>query len=175
MKRFSDELDFILEVFNDSLDVQWDFVPMERAELDLLARDLKQFVDPKLFFMIEVAGERAGFAFALPDLNQGMLKIKRRDPHFVRLFKLWWHLKGPGRRKTVTRCRIIALGVMKKYRHLAMGPLFYIEFLRRSLAAGYNNGEASWVIEDNGPMNRGLRKLGGKVTKRYRIVEKILA
>ncbi len=174
MKKFDDELKSILEIYNDSMDVQWDFTPMTKEELDFMAHELKPFVDPTLFFIIEVAGKPAGFAFAFPDINQALQKLSSGRSSPRSLIQLWWNLKGPGRAKTITRCRFIALGVKKEFRHLALGPLFYVEFLNRCAAAGYAEGEASWVLEDNHAINRAHRRMGGKITKQYRIVEKEL-
>ena len=39
---------------------------------------------------------------------------------------------------------------------------------------GYHRAEMSWVLDDNVLMNRALRRLGGTVSKRYRIYEKAL-
>jgi hypothetical protein len=34
--------------------------------------------------------------------------------------------------------------------------------------------ELSWTLEDNGPVNVGIKFMGGKVYKRYRLYEKTL-
>ena len=91
------------------------------------------------------------------------------------IFKLLWNLKGPGRKKTINRCRILTLGIKKAYRELGIGPLLYSEYLKRGPARGCPVGEASWILEDNKPMNRALEHMCGERTKVYRLYDKALA
>lgn len=91
------------------------------------------------------------------------------------LFSLLWNLKGPGRKKTLNRCRIITLGVKKAYREYGIGPLLYTEYLTRGPALGYPKGEASWILEDNKPMNRAIQLMKGERTKIYRIYDRPIA
>jgi hypothetical protein len=40
--------------------------------------------------------------------------------------------------------------------------------------AGYRWGELSWTLEDNGPVNVGIKFMGGKIYKKYRVYEAAL-
>ena len=44
--------------------------------------------------------------------------------------------------------------------------------IRNGKAEGFDFGEASWILEDNDMMNRGLETLSGEIYKRYAIYEK---
>ena len=50
----------------------------------------------------------------------------------------------------------------------------YTEYLKRGPALGYPVGEASWILEDNKPMNKALQLMCGERTKVYRIYDKTL-
>jgi hypothetical protein len=78
------------------------------------------------------------------------------------------------RRKTINRCRILTLGIKQEYRELGIGAMLYTEYVKRGPAGGYPVGEASWILEDNLPMNKALTMMAGERTKVYRIYDKNL-
>ena len=175
MKEFDAEVERILEVYNDAWEYNWGFVPMEPDEFRHMAKDMKLIVDPELLLVVEVKGETAAFALTLPDVNQAQIKIKDGKLFPTGLLKLLWFAKGPGKKKTINRCRILTLGIKKKYREMALGPLLYSEYLKRGPSNGYPVGEASWILEDNQAMNKALKNMCGERTKVYRIYDKALA
>jgi hypothetical protein len=175
MKEFDKEVERILEVYNDAWERNWGFVPMSPDEFRHMAKDMKAIVDPELLLICEIGDDMAAFALTLPDVNQAIHKVKDGKLLPFGIFKLLWNLKGPGRRKTINRCRILTLGIKKKYRELGIGPLLYAEYLKRGPANGCPVGEASWILEDNKPMNKALTHMCGERTKVYRIYDKPLA
>ena len=175
MKNFQQEVDTLLEIYNDAWEKNWGFVPMSRDEFQHMAKDMKAIVDPELLLIAYVRGEPAGFALALPDVNQAIHKIKDGKLFPTGLLKLLWHTKGPFRKKTINRCRIITLGIKQSYRELGIGPLFYTEYYRKGPALGYPRGEASWILESNKPMNKALENMGSRPNKTYRIYDRPLA
>ncbi len=174
MKEFDKEIDRILEIYNDAWEKNWGFVPMGAEEFRHMAKDMKAIVDPELLLIAEVRGEPAAFALALPDVNQAIKKVKDGKLFPFGLLKILWNVKGPGRKKTINRCRVLTLGIKKQYRELGVGPLLYAEYYKRGPAAGYPVGEASWILEDNIPMNKALGHMCGERTKVYRIYEKAI-
>lgn len=174
MKKFEQEVDLLLEIYNDAWEKNWGFVPMEPDEFRHMAKDMKAIVDPSLLLIAEVQGKPAGFSLCLPDVNQAFMKIKDGKLFPTGLAKLLWHAKGPGRKGTINRCRIITLGIKRAYRELGIGPLLYAEYFERGPRAGYHVGEASWVLEDNIPMNRAIQALAGERSKVYRIYDRSL-
>lgn len=175
MGRFDEEIGHVLDIYNDAWERNWGFVPMSPEEFRHMAKDLKAIVDPELLLIAEVAGEPAGFALALPDVNQAIHKVRDGRLFPTGLVKLLWNVKGPGRRKTIKRCRILTLGIKQKFREVGVGPLLYAEYLSRGPRRGYPEGEASWILEDNVQMNRALEEMCGKRTKVYRIYDRALA
>lgn len=173
-KDFDEEIGRIFDIYNDAWEKNWGFVPMEPAEFRHLAKDLKTIYDPELCLIAEVQGEVAGFALTLPDVNQAIKKVKNGKLLPTGVFNLLWNTRGPGRRKTINRCRIVTLGIKKAYREFGIGPLLYTEYFKRAPALGYPCGEASWVLEDNKPMNQALEMMCGQRTKVYRIYDSVL-
>lgn len=174
MSDYENEISKILEIYNDAWEKNWGFVPMTAEEFRHMAKDMKSIVDPNLLLIAEVRGEPAAFSLALPDVNQVFKKVKDGKLFPTGIFKLLWNLKGPGKRKTINRCRILTLGIKKAYREFGVGPLLYAEYLKRGPENGYPVGEASWILEDNIPMNRALAHMCGERTKVYRLYDKTI-
>ncbi len=174
IKHFDREIALVQEIYNDAWEKNWGFVPMEPEEFQHLAKDMKLILDPALCLIAEINGEAVGFALSLPDVNQVFKGVKSGKLLPTGLFKILWNTKGLGRRKTISRCRILTLGIKKKYRDYGLGPLFYTETRRRAGERGYFVGEASWILEDNKAMNKALEHMCGERTKTYRIYQKAL-
>ncbi len=165
MKKLDDEAKIVRDIFNDAWETNWGFVPLTEKEIEHLAEDLKDGIDPDIVFMAEVNGEPAGFALTLPDYNEIFKKINGRLLPFG-IFKL---LLG---KKKIKGVRVVILGITKKYqKKRGLGPALYYEIYLRGKNKGYKHGEFSWILEDNLLMNRALEGLGAKVYKKYAIFE----
>jgi len=171
MKRFDEEVENILKIYNDAWEKNWGFVPMSDAEFRQMAKEMKSIVVPELIFIVEVNGEIAGFSLWLPDLNQVMAKIRNGNLFPTGLFKLIWHTKI---KKSVTQGRILTLGIRKKFQALQLGPMMYLRYLELAPKLGYPLCECSWILEDNKAMNFGLKLMGAKNYKTYRVYDKSL-
>ena len=167
MGNFSREVGLIKEVYNLAWARNWGFVPMDQAEFDQLARNLKQIVDPDIVLIAEHDGRAVGFALALPNINQVLIRLNGRlFP--TGLIKLLWHTKV---RNKIDQCRLLTFGVIPEYRHQAIDMMLYVEITQRSLEKGYKLGELSWILENNELMRRGVEQMQAEVYKRYRIME----
>jgi hypothetical protein len=174
VRKFDEELAVVQDIYNNAWEKNWGFVPMEPEEFRHMAKDMKMILDPELVLIAEVGGKPAGFALTLPDVNQAIAKVRDGKLFPTGIFKLLWNLKGPGKRKTINRCRIVTLGIKKEFEAKGIGPLLYTEYFKRGPALGYPVGEASWILEDNIPMNKALVAMGSERTKVYRIYDKAL-
>ncbi|HEY6000745.1 MAG TPA: hypothetical protein VI078_15775 [bacterium] len=165
MKDFPAEIARIKQVYNRAWQGNWGEVPMTDEEFDALAADFKQVVEPELVLFAETpAGDVAGFALNLPDINQ----VLKDNPRGGLLRGLWLLLT---RRRRIDFCRVMVLGVLPEYRRTgAAGVLFY-EYALRAVKLGYRGGEASWILEDNVMMVRAAEMMGGRLYKTYRIYE----
>ena len=87
-----------------------------------------------------------------------------------RLFPFGFFKLMLGIRK-LTALRTITLGTRTAYQKRGIESVFLIEIARRTLAAGFRISEMGWTLEDNHLINKPLEKMGGRLAKRYRIVE----
>jgi N-acetylglutamate synthase-like GNAT family acetyltransferase len=167
MKHFNGDVNRIKDVYNKAWAKNWGAVPMTDEEIDALAADLKPVIVPGLVLFAENQGKTIGFALSLPDINIA-LKYNKNGGLLAGLFHLYT------KKKKINIVRIIVLGVLPEYQHTgAAGVLFY-ETAARAKALGYQFGEASWILEDNEPMNHSAEVMNGTITKKYRIYERPL-
>ncbi|MBI4564081.1 MAG: N-acetyltransferase [Planctomycetes bacterium] len=168
LSRFEDELGLIMEIYNDAWSKNWGFVPMTQAEIRFAAEDLRPVVLPELVYFAYLDGAPVGFSLALPDINHALRRANGR------LFPFgWFYFLKPILRK-IPAFRILALGVKRAHQHSGIGALFYDMYMKANQKLGYKAAELSWTLEDNEPMNRPIRQMGGKPYKIYRIYEKAI-
>ncbi len=166
MRDFKNEVQKILTVYNSAWQQNTGFVPMTEDEFKYLAKDLKMILDKDFCLVAEKDGKTIGFALAIPDINQVLIKIKKGRLLPAGIFKLLLGLKK------INYVRVIALGVNEEYRKAGVEAWFYAEIIQKAMDKKITGGEASWILENNEMMNKGLRNLNATVYKRYRIFEK---
>lgn len=164
-KNFQNDIGIMLDLYNASWEDNWGFVPMTREEFLHTAKDLKQVLDEDFIIFAEIEGKPVGFAVALPDFNQALIKIKNGK---LFPFGLWHILRA---KKYIDRFRVITLGILPEYRKLGLGALLYYKLWKTAYEKGYRECEASWILENNKDMNAAMNRLDGRLYKTYRIYE----
>jgi hypothetical protein len=167
MKHFREEVDRVRFVYNQAWERNWGFVPMTDEEIDHMAKSLKPVVDKDLIIFIEKDGSPIGFTMALPDVNQALHHANGRLFPFGLLKILYYARK-------IRKLRVLTLGILKEHRGKGLDVLLYLQLFRNGFKRNYNEGEFSWVLEDNAVMRRPLERIGSKVYKTYRFYEKPL-
>lgn len=168
------ELDRVLEIFNDAWSNNWGFVPATEAEVEKTAQDMRLILDPRLAFFAEVKGEPVGMVICLPNLPELIHDLDGKLLPFG-WAKFLWRLKV----QKPKSARLMMLGVKKKLhgvkRYGALGTAMYAELAYRGLKHGYKWAELSWTLEDNRLINLGIQGMRGEIYKTYRVYEKGLA
>ncbi len=165
MKKLKSEVQKIKEIYNKAWQPNYGHVPFTDAEIDLLAKELKPFADPELILFGHVNGELAGMAVAIPDFNY---IIKQMDGklfpfNFLKIFT---------QKKKIEWLRILVLGIIPKFQRRGLDACFYKALIDAAKKKNYKFAEASWILEDNKMMRRGLEVVKGEIYKRYLIFEK---
>jgi len=168
LKKFKEEAAALREVYNKAWDKNLGFVPMTDKEFDYTANDLKLVLDTDFCYIAEQKGKIVGFALAIPDINQILIKIKRGRLFPTGLLKL---LLG---KKKINGIRILLLGVIDGYRKLGIEACLYGRIIKAFKARDFKYAEASWTLEDNEMVNRPIENIGGKLYRKYRILEKAI-
>ena len=172
-KNMRAELDTIMTIYNETWGGKWAYVPITSAELDKMAKDLAMVLDTDIAFIADIDGKPAGMCVMIPNLNEAI-----RDLHGS-LFpfgwiKMLWRTQWEHPRSA----RLILLGVRehirKKKRYGGLSAAMYVEVSNRGRKKGYEWAELGWTREDDAPINLGIRSMGAKVYKTYRVYEKRL-
>jgi GNAT superfamily N-acetyltransferase len=173
VKELEREIRKITTVYQASWTKNWGYVPPTEREVDNLVQEMKMFYDSRLGYFAEKDGEPLGFILILPDFNQVLLPAYSRPgvPEWVTLLKAGWHWKI---RPKINSIRVLLLGVREEYRGQGVDAMLMLTAFKAAIEAGYQHGEASWILENNDAMNRVLDTIGMKVYKTYRIYQKAL-
>lgn len=172
-KRFIEDVRLVMDIFNDAWSDNWGFVPLTEKELLKSASDMKMILIPEITKLTFIEGEAAAVALALPNINEliGDLHGKLFP---LGLVKMLWRLRVKGAKSG----RLVILGIRKKWRHVrryaGLSAFLYVEMNHAGHLLGMKTGELGWTLEDNAAINAGIRLMGGRIVKRYRVYEKTL-
>ena len=173
VKELAAEVRTIIDVFNDAWSENWGFVPYTERELRALVDMLKLIIRPELTMIVNINDEPAAVALALPNINEAIAGLHGKLTP-TNLAKLIWRIKVRGPRTA----RLIVLGIRKKYRNVkkyaGLSTFMYARMNHAGQRCGIDWGELSWTLEDNAPVNVGIKFMGGKVYKRYRLFERTI-
>jgi GNAT superfamily N-acetyltransferase len=171
------DLNILKEIYNDSWDNNWGFVPMSAAELDDMIAVIRRHIRPELALIAEVNGQTAGFVLAFPDINQALLHARPRPgkPELVSRAQTLWHWRL---RSKINRVRIPLMGIRNEYRGIGVEAALFVrmyeEAIQLSQRTGWKYADAGWVLEANAPMQRLIESYSGAPYKRYAIYERVL-
>jgi GNAT superfamily N-acetyltransferase len=161
------ELDEFANVYNAAWSKNWGFVPYSKADLDAYAVDLQLVYDRDWFMIAEQDGKTIAMAITIPDINQVYQRMHGRLLPFG-----WFHYLNRGR--VIDRVRVGFLGVLPEYQHTGVAAALYLEHFHIAESTPRHGGEASFILEINTAMNRGLEAMGGRIVKRWRVYERLL-
>lgn len=168
MKDYKFEIERFLPIYNASWSDNTGFVPMTTAEINQIAKDLENIIDPDFVYFAEKDGKTIGVSLTIPNINEILIRVKRGRLFPFGFLKILFGLK---KIKTV---RIFALGTLNEYRRLGIDVCFYVRNIVTARRKNIIKGEASWILEDNDMMNRALEHINGKVYRKYRLYEKTI-
>jgi GNAT superfamily N-acetyltransferase len=127
-----------------------------------------QLVYSRDWFMIaEVDGQTVAMAITIPDIHQVYKKMQGR---LLPLGWLYYLMRG----RIITRLRVGFLGVLPEYQHTGVAAALYLEHFKTAEHSRQKTGEASFILEVNTSMNRGLEAMGGRLVKRWRVFQREL-
>jgi hypothetical protein len=173
LKDVERDVGIIVDVFNDAWCENWGFVPLTKKEVAKMASDFKLILEPEITRIVTIDGEPAAVAVALPNLNEIARDLDGKLFPFG-LLKLLYRLKVTGAKSA----RLIILGIRKKYRHVrkyaGLSAFLYAELNDSGKKLGIEWGELGWTLEDNGAVNAGIRMMGAKPYKKYRVFDRAL-
>jgi hypothetical protein len=168
LKRFTEEVNLFLNIYNKSLVATWGFVPLSPAEVAHQAKGLRHLLVPELTTVIEVDGKPIGSGLALLDFNPVIKQINGR------LFPFGFIKLMLSKRK-LKRVRLMSTNVLPEFQRWGFGLLALERMLPDVLKMGITHGEFSWVLESNHLSRSSLERGGVRRVKTYRFYDRSLA
>ena len=171
-KIIRDESRRLREIYNQAWEKNWGFVPFTEAEIEFMTKELKPLLLPKFAWVAESGNEPVGFALGLPDINVILRDLNGRLTRFgfpIGLIKLLFC------KKRIRKGRLIALGVIEKYRRAGIAEMLVLRVIEETMVKRGITGELSMTLEDNFMINRFLEAIGAHRYKTYRIYSKPIA
>jgi GNAT superfamily N-acetyltransferase len=167
-KNFASDVRLFLEIYNQSLQQTWGYVPMTEAEIDHQSAGLKHLIVPELTSIAEIDGKPVGAGFGLLDYNQIIRETGGR------LFPFGWLKLLLGKRK-IDRLRLISTNVLPEYQKWGLGLVTLARILPDAIDFGIEIGEFSWVLESNSLSRGTIERGGARRTKVHRIYDRSLS
>jgi ribosomal protein S18 acetylase RimI-like enzyme len=171
LKAVVEESQRIRTIYNQAWEKNWGFVPFTEAEIVHMAKEMKPLIVPGTTLIAEIGHEPVAFVIAVPDINVAFRQINGRLTWFglpIGLIKLLYYYRF----KTRTG-RLIALGVIEKYRRAAIAEMLVLQVMDEAFKRGFT-GELSMTLEDNVMVNRFIEAVGAKRYKTFRIYRRSL-
>lgn len=171
LKDMAGEAGRIRTIYNQAWEKNWGFVPFTEAEFEHLANEMKPLIAPPGMLIAEIGDEPVGFVIGVPDINVALRHINGRLTTFglpIGLLKLLYY------RTKIRTGRLVALGVVEKYRRVGIAELLVLQLMDSAFKRGFT-GELSMTLEDNVMVNRFIEAMGAARYKTYRIYRSSLA
>jgi len=172
LKNIREESRRLRQIYNQAWKNNWGFVPFTEAEIEFMTQELSQLIIPEFTLIAEVADEPAGFILCVPDINVALRHINGRLTTFgfpIGLLKLLYY------KSRIRTARLIALGVIEKYRRAGIAEMLVLRIVEDAMIKHGFTGELSLTLEDNFMINRFLEAIGAHRYKTYRIYSKSIA
>ena len=172
LKNIREESRRLRQIYNQAWKNNWGFVPFTEAEIEFMTQELSQLIIPEFTLIAEVGDEPAGFILCVPDINVALRHINGRLTTFgfpIGLLKLLYY------KSRIRTARLIALGVVEKYRRAGIAEMLVLRIVEDAMIKHGFTGELSLTLEDNFMINRFLEAIGAHRYKTYRIYSKSIA
>lgn len=168
MDDFTAEIGRVIDVYNKAWANNWGYLPVTKAEADVVADTLKPIIDPGLIRFAVKDGEQVAVLGAFPDPNWA---LRPRwglfgDTDAVRVARLL------AMRRHIPRVRLMFFGIEPGHRLAGIDAVLFDETYRYAVGRGYRTIEASLLLEDNDMVLRAAQFAGGVRYKTWRIYER---
>ncbi|MCC6573082.1 MAG: N-acetyltransferase [Planctomycetes bacterium] len=164
-KGFKQDVNTMLDLFNQAWAGNWGFLPVTKGEVDAIVKSLSPIVNPGLTNIVMVDGKPVAFMICVPNLNEVVIKIRNGKLFPTGIFKLL-----AGMRK-IRGFRTMLMGVIPEYRNRGIDAVMIGRIIENGTRMHQQYCELSWVLEDNEPMNSLAEKVGSIRYRTYRIYE----
>lgn len=171
--KFMDEVQIVMDIFNDAWSENWGFVPFSQDQIVHMAKEIRPLMFKEGLWIGEIKGEAVAYIWMIPDLNEATAGLEGKLLPFG-----WATLVNRLKIKGVKQARIPLMGLRKQWHNTRKGLAIVAQLSETVFEAGRKKGfthcELSWILEDNASMIRICEQASAKPYKTYRMYEKAL-
>ena len=146
--KFKDDLNIVMDIFNDAWSENWGFVPFDDIKIEHIANEIKPIMFKEGLWVGEYQGKPIAFIWMIPDLNEAIKDLKGSILPFGWI-KLLWRLKVKG----VKQARIPLMGLRKEFHNTRLGLSLVAKLcetvFNEGRKKGFSHCELSWILENN--------------------------
>ena len=142
-----------------------DLMPPSDEEIDDIVSALRPYADSDLIYIARNENdEPIAFNITMPDYNQ-IIKHMNGKMNLPGIIKYLYY------KNKINRLRVFVLFVIPEYRNKGVTQAMYLKTLRTAIEKGYTEVEGSTIWDYNVPMINDILKVGGELSKTYRVYE----
>ena len=158
----------VMQLMNEAYRHIFGFIPMDESDINHLANQYLSVLDPSLVkLVINEHKKPVAFVIAMANISRG-LRQARGKLFPLGFIPILWNLHH-------SRQLDLLLGaVADNYRGRGLSVLMGISLMETARKKGLRVMDSHLVLEENRLMRAELEKLGGILSKRYRIYRKLL-
>lgn len=159
--------DEIGAAYNNTFINNWEYYPMTKGEIKLLASNLIDVINPRLIKIITYDTKIVGFLVAFPDITKALQRHNGRITPFA-LVDILFSLKN------TDWVSLNGAGVLPEYHGRGGNALLYNEMEKTLKDVGFTYWELTQVAETAVQMRKDLTTAGGDFYKTHRVYRKQL-
>ena len=171
--KFKDDLNIVMDIFNDAWSENWGFVPFDDIKIEHIANEIKPIMFKEGLWVGEYQGKPIAFIWMIPDLNEAIKDLKGSILPFGWI-KLLWRLKVKG----VKQARIPLMGLRKEFHNTRLGLSLVAKLcetvFNEGRKKGFSHCELSWILENNSGLISICEQASAVPYKKYRMYQKKL-
>lgn len=157
-------IDDFITIHQQAWDKHKNYKSVDPKELSALIRDAKMVIEEEFIWYVYYKDEPIAFFMMIPDLNQILKHLKTGKLNWINLIKLLYLRK----RKTMTRCRVLVMGVIPKFQGSGIESGIFWQLRQVMLKKKwYKEMELSWVGDFNPKMIALFNSVGSKYAKTH--------
>jgi hypothetical protein len=158
----------VMELMNEGYKNIYGFVPLSENDIEKLASQYLSFLDPELVkIIVDKQNKPVAFVIAMPNLSEGL----KKSGGYLFPFGFLHLLKAMLCSKQLD---LLLGAVSQHYRGSGMNVLLGISLMKSARKKGLKYMDSHLILEENRMMRAEMEKIGGKLTKRYRIYQKAI-
>ena len=157
--------DFMIQTFTD----HWGYIPVKNDEIKERygIKNIRWFLDKKLFLIAEKNGIPIGFSWTFPDYNQ-IFKNMSGTFNFIDYLKFYYNVRK------INQANMNIIGINKEYQKKGIASLLNFNTITELKKRGYTAAEIGVADEYNIPSQKIIKKTGAVPHKIFRVYEKII-